>query len=246
GTLTFTTGAGSAALDLHGQGTQPGLGTSPAALAFGQVRTGASKQLGVTIVNTGTTAETVTGVTGPTGDFAAANLPATGTLVQGAVTVPISGVALTGQAHLTLDPPVLDFHTVAAGQSVTQPFTISNTGTVPLTITKAKAPDGVFHTDLPLAEGQVLAAGDVLKQTVTFTPADANPATSAYEITSDDGQGAQTVQLQGNTDPITDYYNQLGGARGSYLSDPVTAEYATANGGKAQDFRGGSIYWSAQ
>jgi uncharacterized protein with LGFP repeats len=53
------------------------------------------------------------------------------------------------------------------------------------------------------------------------------------------------VTLNGNMDPITDYYNKLGAARGSYLSDPVSAQYPTADGGKAQDFRGGSIYWSA-
>jgi len=278
GTLTFTTDAGTAALDLHGQGTEPGLGATPAALDFGQVRTGAAKELGVDIVNTGTTAETITGLTAPTGAFSAANLPSTGTVIQagasvtipvtytpvdgsdtgvsqsaqlavtsdqGSVSVSLSGTALSGQPQLTLDPPVLDFHTVLPGQSVTLNFTVANTGTVPLTITKAKAPAGVFSTSDPLAEGQVIAPGDSLQQPVTFTPADAYPATAVYEVTGDDGNAAQTVTLNGNTDPITDYYNELGGARGSYLSDPVSPEYLTADGGKAQDFRGGTIYWSA-
>ncbi|TVT17109.1 choice-of-anchor D domain-containing protein, partial [Amycolatopsis rhizosphaerae] len=278
GTLTFATDAGSTALDLHGLGTQSGLGATPASLDFGQVRTGAAKELGVNILNTGTTAETITGVTAPTGSFAATTLPAVGTVIdagasvtvpisytptsgtdtgvgessqlvvtsdQGSVTVPVSGVALSGKPELTLDPTVLDFHTVPVGQSVTLKFTVANTGTVPLTITKAKAPAGVFHSENQLAEGQVIPPGDSLDQTVTFTPTDAYPATAAYQITGDDGQAAKTVTLNGNTDPITDYYNQLGGARGSYLSDPVSPEYDTAGGGKAQDFRGGSIYWSA-
>lgn len=278
GSLTFKTDAGDTAMDLHGQGTQPGLGATPATVDFGQVRTGAAKELSVDIVNTGTTTETINSVTAPTGPFTTTNVPANGTTLaagtsvtiavtytpaggtatgntdasqlvvnadQGSVTVPVTGVALAGQAKLTLTPSLVDFHTVPVGQSVTKTFTVSNTGTVPLTITKAKAPAGVFHTDTPLGEGQPLQPGDEIQQSVTFTPTDAYPATAGYEITADDGQQAQVVTLNGNTDPITDYYNQLGGARGSYLSDPVSAEYSTAGGGEAQDFRGGTIYWSA-
>ncbi|WP_166459704.1 choice-of-anchor D domain-containing protein [Amycolatopsis pithecellobii] len=278
GSLTFRTNVGDTALDLHGQGTQPGLGATPPSLDFGQVRTGAAKELSVNILNTGTTAETISDVTVPTGSFTADNLPASGTVLaagasvtipvtyeptqgtdagtpessqltvssnQGSVTVPITGTALTGKPELTLDPAVVDYHTVPIGQSVTLSFTVANTGTVPLTITKAKAPAGVFHTDDPLGEFQSIPPGDSLQQSVTFTPTDAYPATAVYEITGDDGQGAQYVTLKGNTDPITDYYNKIGGARGSVLSDPVSAQYPTADGGKAQDFRGGSIYWSA-
>ncbi|WP_285488891.1 choice-of-anchor D domain-containing protein [Amycolatopsis taiwanensis] len=279
GSLTFGTSAGSASLDLHGFGTQPGLGASPPSLDFGQVRTGAAKELSVGIVNTGTTPETISGATAPSGSFTATNLPSAGTVIQpgatmtvtvtyqptngtdtgvsesseiavtsdqGSVTVPLNGIALTGQPELALEPTVLDFHTVLPGQSVTKSFTVANTGTVPLTITKAKAPAGVFTSSSPLAEGQVIPPGDELQVPVTFTPTDAYPATLTYEVTGNDGVGAQYVTLNGNTDPITDYYNKLGGARGSYLSDPVSAEYPTAGGGMAQDFRGGSIYWSAE
>ncbi|WP_431879610.1 choice-of-anchor D domain-containing protein [Amycolatopsis sacchari] len=280
GSLTFTTSAGSTAMDLHGQGTQPGLGATPSSLDFGQVRTGAAKELGVNILNTGTTAETITGVTSPTGAFSVDNVPAAGTVLeagasitipvtytptagtdtgtqetsrlvvtsdQGSVTVPLTAVALAGKPELTLEPAVLDFHTVQPGKPVTMSFSVANTGTVPLTITKAKAPAGVFSVASAdqLSEGQVIPPGEELQQKVTFTPADAYPARAVYEITGDDGQAAQTVTLQGNTDPITDYYNALGGARGSTLSDPVSPQYDTAGGGKAQDFRGGSIYWSA-
>jgi uncharacterized protein with LGFP repeats len=53
------------------------------------------------------------------------------------------------------------------------------------------------------------------------------------------------VTLAGNTDPVGAYYQQLGGSRGSTLSDPVSGVYSTPGGGMAQDYRGGSIYWSA-
>ncbi|GHF44252.1 hypothetical protein GCM10017566_16410 [Amycolatopsis bartoniae] len=280
GSLTFTTSAGTTAMDLHGQGTQPGLGSTPSSLDFGPVRTGAAKELGVNILNTGTTAETITGLTLPDAPYSIVNAPATGTVLgagasttitvhyeptvgsdtgkpnpaqlvvtgdQGSVTVPISGTALTGQAQLTLDPSVLDFHTVPVGQTATLSFSVENTGTVGMKIYKAKAPAGVFSVASKdqLAENLPISPGDSVQVKVSFTPTDAYPATATYEVTADDGGSAQYVTLQGNTDPITDYYNQLGGARGSYLSDPVSGEYDTAGGGKAQDFRGGSIYWSA-
>lgn len=231
GILGFDTDAGAAALDLHGFGTQPGLGANPAGLDFGQVRVGEGRQLGVNIVNTGTTPETITGVTPPAGPFQAANLPAPGTVLQpgaslpipvtfkphtaatrgtheaatmqvasdhGNVTVPLTGVALTGNPHLALEPGLLDFGAVPIGQSRTLTFSVRNTGDIPLTITKAKAPAGVFHTDTPLPEGQVIPPGATVQQTVTFTPTAAPIANETYEITANDGQGAQFVQLVGH------------------------------------------------
>jgi hypothetical protein len=181
------------------------LGASPASLNFGQVRTGAAKQLGVNIVNTGTTSETITGVSPPSGSFSASTIPANGTVLkpgtsvpipvtytpvtgsqggisesssltvtsdQGTVTVAMSAVAVAGQPQLTLDPPVVDFGVVPAGTSVTKSFTVSNTGTVTLVITKAKDPAGVFHADVPLSEGLQLPPGSSYTQNVIFTPTD--------------------------------------------------------------------------
>jgi len=277
--LSFTTDAGTAALDLHGLGTQPGLGADPSSLSFGAVRTGAAKQLGVSIVNTGTQPVTITGAAAPAGPFTATGLPATGTVLPasgsvvvpvsytpltgtpsgtaqtsqlvvtsdaGSVTVNLTGTALQGQAVLTLNPGALNFGGVDVGSSVTRSFDVTNSGTIPLTITKAKAPAGAFTTATPLAEGQVIPPGDTIHQDVTFTPADAYPGTAQYEVTGNDGNGAQSVQLFGNTDPIGAYYATLGGSRSSYLSDPTSGEYPTAGGGMAQDFRGGAIYWSPQ
>jgi outer membrane protein assembly factor BamB len=276
--LTFHTDAGDTALDLHGLGTQPGLGASPSTLDFGQVRTGAAKELGVNIVNTGTTPETITGVTLSTGPFSASNVPADGTVLQPGTSVPIpvtytpvtgsdagtaetgflsvasdqgtvgvqlAGVAVTGTPQMTLDPPSVDFGTVAVGQSVTKTFTVSNTGTVNLVITKAKDPVGAFHTEEPLSEGLQLPPGSAYTQKVTFTPTDVYPASSQYELTSNDGTGPRFVTVTGNVDPISDYYDQLGGSRNSGLSDPVSPEYDIAGGGKGRDYRNGAIYWSA-
>lgn len=50
-------------------------------------------------------------------------------------------------------------------------------------------------------------------------------------------------QLPGSSDPIAAHYKALGGSTG-YLGAAVGNEYATTNGGKAQDYQNGTIYWS--
>ncbi len=55
------------------------------------------------------------------------------------------------------------------------------------------------------------------------------------------GSPAQLLSLA-NADPVTAYYAQLGGS-GSYLGNPTDDRYPVA-GGEAQDFAGGSIFWS--
>lgn len=71
---------------------------------------------------------------------------------RGSVSVPLTATAVSGAAHLEM-PPSLDFGDVPVGTSATADFTILNTGNVPMTITKAKAPLGVFSTTAPISEG---------------------------------------------------------------------------------------------
>jgi hypothetical protein len=226
GSLTFSTDSGVVAFDLHGNGTQTGLGATPSTLDFGTVPTGANKTISVSIVNTGTSAVTITGSTPPSAPFSATGFPANGsTLAAGAsvavsvtytptatgtqtgflsvasnagsVTVPITGAAVTGAAHLTITPNPLSFGSVVVGQSSTQTFDITNTGNITLTLTKAAPPVGVFNTSTPVSEGQQLAPGDVIHQSVTFTPTATGAQSAVYSITGDDGQGAVLVQLTG-------------------------------------------------
>ena len=65
---------------------------------------------------------------------------------RGGVTVKITATAVSGTAHLEV-PRSLDFGDVPAGTSVTRAFPIKNTGNVPMTITKAKAPNGGLLDD---------------------------------------------------------------------------------------------------
>jgi hypothetical protein len=226
-TLTFDTDAGTLGADLDGYGTRKGLLATPGSLDFGQVAVGnGAENLSVNISNSGRKPLTITGATLPGAPFRATQVPAAGTIVQpqqtvtvsvsydppaaetdsdaltidssaGSVTVPLTGSAVKGHSHLTLTPTSTDFGGVLVGTSRTVTFDISNTGNIPLTITKAKAPAGVFSTDTPVSEGLTLAPGAVVHQRVTFTPTAVGPASADYLISSDDGRGAQQEILTG-------------------------------------------------
>ncbi|MET3923390.1 choice-of-anchor D domain-containing protein [Arthrobacter sp. UYEF20] len=167
----------------------------------------------------------------------------------GSVTVPVNATAVSGTAHLEL-PPSLDFGVVPVGMSATRDFTIKNTGNIPMTLTKAKAPQGVFSTATPISEGLVIPAGESAYQSVTFTPAVVGPAGTQdtyYLVTADDGQGALKVMLTGEgiDDPIAVKANRTGaGDPRSALGRTLTLEYPVA-GGKCQDYDRGVICWSA-
>ncbi|WP_159012206.1 choice-of-anchor D domain-containing protein [Streptomyces sp. NRRL F-5123] len=129
-----------------------------------------------------------------TGDHASS---ITLTSTSGPLTIPIDGTAITGQGHLTLTPSTLSFGGVVHDTSSTKYFTITNTGNIPVTITKAKAPAGVFTSSDPLPEGLVIGPEQSVRQTVTFSPTAIGTQTSTYELTGDAGQGAQLEQLTG-------------------------------------------------
>ena len=166
----------------------------------------------------------------------------------GSVTVPLTATAVSGTAHLQM-PPSLDFGDVPVGTSATADFTISNTGNIPMTITKAKAPQGVFSAAAPISEGLTIPPGESAFQSVTFTPTalgQAGTQDTFYLITADDGQGALKVMLTGNgtDDPIAVKAQTIGAGRpGSTLGRALTGQYAVA-GGKCQDFVNGVICWS--
>ena len=178
--------------------------------------------------------------------------PVTDSLVvasdRGSVTVKVAATAVSGAAHLQM-PGTLDFGDVPVGTSVTRAFQISNTGNVPMTITKAKAPQGVFSTDSPIAEGLKIPAGESAYQSVTFTPTKVGQAGTLdtfYLITADDGQGALKTMLtgKGTDDPIAAYAWKVGaGDPRSDLGRSLALEYDVA-GGKCQDYVRGVICWS--
>ncbi|WP_232242065.1 choice-of-anchor D domain-containing protein [Streptacidiphilus jeojiense] len=117
------------------------------------------------------------------------------------LSVPVTGTAVVGQGHLVFSAPTVAFGPVPVGSSKTLSFTITNTGNIPVTLTKAKAPDGDFTSPVPLSEGLVIGPDQTAVQSVTLTPRTAGALTGAYEVTGDgvnaDGtaQGAMYVQF---------------------------------------------------
>jgi hypothetical protein len=165
-------------------------------------------------------------VTPPAPPFAAAGLPAIGAVIpaqqsvaitvgyrptdagpaagalavtstRGTLVVPLGGTAQAGRGRLALVPADLDFGHAVAGSSRALSFDLVNLGNIPVTITKAKAPAGVFGAGSPLSEGVTIGPADTLHQAVTFRPDTIGPATARYDVTADDGQGAQYVTLTG-------------------------------------------------
>ncbi|HEV7897610.1 MAG TPA: choice-of-anchor D domain-containing protein [Planosporangium sp.] len=211
---------------LQGTAVKPGFSTNPARLDFGEVPVGATKSLTVSFTNTGTANETVNAVTAPPAPFTATGLPATGTVVapgqsvavgvtytptatgassstvtvsgpSGAGTIPITGTGITGKAELSISPASLNFGSVPVGMSATQTLTVSNTGNLNVTVTKAAPPALPFVVNTPLPESQVLAPGDSVQVRVTFAPTAAGTYHNLYVISSDDGNGAHNVPVIG-------------------------------------------------
>jgi hypothetical protein len=215
---------------LHGNAIKPGLTPSPANLDFGQVAVGATKSLTVSLTNTGTADETISASRAPSGPFTATGLPAAGavlspgqsvaasityapaaagsdassisvTSTQGTVSVPLAGTGAVGQAQLEISPASLDFGTVPVGDSVTKTLTISNSGNLNVTITKAAPPALPFVVNTPLPEGLVLTPEDTLQVAVTFAPTSAGTFDNLYVISSDDGHGAHEIPVTGSASP---------------------------------------------
>ncbi|GAA4633021.1 hypothetical protein GCM10023196_068900 [Actinoallomurus vinaceus] len=226
GVLWATTDAGTVGVALGGLGTRPGLNATPAAATFNDQPVGSTATVNVQVTNTGTADETISSVTGTTGPFTATGLPAADTVVKpggsfvvavtyaptapgsdassvtvastaGTLTVPVTGTAVTGAGRLVITPGSVDFGSLPTGSSRTLSFDITNAGNLPVTVPKAKAPIGDFTSSAPLAEGTVISPGDVVHQSVTFTPAKPGLQTATYDLTGDAGQGLMSVKLTG-------------------------------------------------
>lgn len=225
--LSIPTSAGVRTVSLSGYGTAPGLSVSTPPLDFGTLRTGAGgKTDAVTFTNTDTVPERVTAETRPGAPYRVKGLPPVGfvlapersvtatvtfdptaagsfpsalslTTDHGGTTLPVSGSAATGTAHLVVTPSTVDAGSVPVGRSVTVSFDVANQGTVALRITRAIAPLGAFTSPDPMPEGIAIDPGGVLHESVTFRPTAPGPASGRYVFNTDDGQGEVVVDLVG-------------------------------------------------
>jgi hypothetical protein len=212
---------------LSGYGTSPGLLLSAPPITFGKVDTGAGgKTLTFTVSNSWNLPETITGSQLPSQPFRVSGLPAAGTVLapqqavtgsvtfnptaagrygsfitvstdNGSVSLPVSGTAVTGKAHMLVSPAKLDFGSVKVGASVTRTFRVTDSGSIFLIVTRAAPPAGAFSTAVAMPEGITLDPGTGVTQSVTFRPATTGRFTGEYRLNSDSGQGWITVELTG-------------------------------------------------
>ena len=226
-TVSIPTSAGVRTVSVSGYGTQPGLLVSAQPLAFGTVATGAGgKSLTVTVANSWDRPERLTGFGLPSAPYSVSGLPSDGTVLspqqtltvsvlfdparagtypsririvsnRGSATLPISGSAVTGVAHLAVSSPVVDAGIVPVGRSLTVTFDVGNSGTIALVITRAIAPAGAFSTTVPMPEDTTIDPGTFLHQTVTFRPTVPGPVIGRYTFKSNNQQGPVTVTLEG-------------------------------------------------
>ncbi|MGO9342059.1 MAG: choice-of-anchor D domain-containing protein [Acidimicrobiales bacterium] len=225
--VDLSTSAGSPSVPLSGYATSPGLLVSAPPLTFGTLDTGAGGSvLTFTVSNSWNRPEAITGSEVPSEPFVMSGMPKAGTVLapqqavtasvafdpsaagrfhsfltvsadNGSVTIPISGTAVTGKAHMLVNPASLDFGTVKVGTSVTRTFSVTDSGTIFLIITRAAPPAGVFSTALPMPEGITLDPGTGVTQTVTFRPTSTGRFTGEYRMNSTSGQGWIDVELTG-------------------------------------------------
>jgi hypothetical protein len=159
------------------------------------------------------------------------------------LSVPVNGTAITGQGHLEFSTSSLDFGSVPVGSSKSLSFTITNTGNIPVTVTKAKAPTGDFNSPLQLSEGLVIGPGQTAVQSVTFTPRSAADLSASYEVTgtgvdaNGNPQGAMYVPVKGTgtgTATTTSTKDGLWQANGSAVpADDGSVQLTSATSGQA-------------
>ncbi|MEZ0112451.1 hypothetical protein ABH920_006473 [Catenulispora sp. EB89] len=231
GIVDFATDSGTVGVGVTGYGVKPGFSASPGTVAFAQQPTGTTDTVNVTVTNTGTGPETISGTTAPTNPYTVTGLPAAGTVVpaggtfafsityaptvaatdntsvtvsstSGTLTVPISASAITGQADLVFSPSTLAFGNVPVGATASASFTVSNTGNIPTTLSKAKAPGGDFNVPNPIPEGLVLGADQTITVTVQFKPSATGAQATQYTLTPDSGQGVMNEPITGTGVPV--------------------------------------------
>ncbi len=130
-----------------------------------------------------------------------------GAAPAGQCVVDLSAVG-TPPGHLQVSSPAA--LTAPLGGSADASFTITNNGGSPVTITKSKPPIGAgFTATTRLDEGSVVFPGQVLTETVRFTPTAIGTSTGSWEITGDDGSGPRSVVVRGTATVPAGYVPQV-------------------------------------
>ncbi len=255
GDVTVTTDAGTVSIPLSGTGetTSPDLIGNQAGLSLGGTTVGDTLSGTVTFTNAGDAPLTIHGVTLPAAPFTAVGAPAVGDQIQPnqSVTVEVNftptavgqfsdaveldsdggdvSIGVAGSASL---PGVLQissennaFGDIAVGTTMTESFTLTNSGGSAVTVNKSKPPfGGEFTATSSLPEGTTVNPGQTLTETVQFTPTADGAATGVWQITGNDGSGLHQVEFTGTgvTPPVTPIATTTTATTGISATTPIT------------------------
>ncbi len=200
------------------------LQANPTSVSFGSVSTGSNATKPIILSNTGTAAVqissiaasgagfTVNGITVPftlnaaaTATLNAVFTPTAGGSASGGVTVtsnatnPTLTVPLTGtgaQPGLSIAPASFAYGSVSDGQTKSQTFTLTNTGSASLTISQLSV-SGAGYSVSGLATPSTIAAGASATFSAVFAPTTAGSLPGAITISSNAPGSPSTVALSG-------------------------------------------------
>jgi hypothetical protein len=185
----------------------------------GPVPTGGTQTFEVNITNTGTKPETITSIRPPAAPFSISGLKTgtvlgagqatvvavtytpskaassdTGSFTIGdstghSVTVPLTGVSVTGGGVLVSSATQVNFGAVRVGSSSTDIVRIVNTGNLPVTVSLFLTPPSPFGTPVPIARGLTISPNDTVTLPVNLTPRVKGTFSGAYQIAATYGNG---------------------------------------------------------
>ena len=226
--VALTTISTSIKIPVSGSGLLSGqlsgqLTVSPAILALGKVRIGASLTHSAMLTNSGSSSVTVKQATvtgrgfrmsglsfpltlspGQNKSFsitftpqlagaASGSIAVTSDAPDSVVSVAVSAVAV-GSGTLVSNPSSLSFGSVQVGKTQTLSAGLTNSGTASVTISQASV-SGTGFTFSGLSLPLTLAAGQGAAFSVTFTPQSGGPASGAVSLATDASTGGLTVPL---------------------------------------------------
>ena len=115
------------------------------------------------------------------------SLSVVGSLGGTVATVSLGGTGVTGLGTLSASPASVSFGSVPLGQQASATVSITDSGNLPMTISRFSAPTVPFGTPVPVTAGITLDAGDTAMLPVTFTPQSVGAVTGTYTVTANDG-----------------------------------------------------------
>ena len=227
--ITFTTNVGVASVTLSGQGIQNGPAVYPSkyTISFTGTTIGTKRYNNIAIYNKGSQTLVINTVIPPVLPFSSNNLPAVGTTVAPGAAFIVgldfepkikgafysvlkintnggtSEIGITGTAalpgKLDINMMLIDFGTVAIGETAIRNFSLTNVGEEVLIITKSKAPSiGQFTALTNLDEGTRLQPNTTIYEKVAFTPTSKFQAKDFWTINANDNGKVRNITFIGN------------------------------------------------